>query len=556
MQPLARSLQDHDLGHLRIVAGLWGLDLPPGPAPQAARTLAAQMLDPAALREMLASLPAEARQLVEALAAGHGRLPMADLARRYGPLRELGAGRRDREKPWRSPASPLEVLWYRGLLARAFGDTPTGPCEFGFVPSDALALMSPAAQASPEILGAQALAPAAWQPAAVTAVDDATTLLAALRRRPSRDDPPSRAWRSAVEIHLHQPASAPLLLALLRQQGIVQLAPLRPIAAVVKPFLGLPRSAAIQGLLHTWVTSTTCNDLAQVPGLESGAESWPNDPLTSRGVVLGWLRALPHGGWWDMQAFVAAVRQRHPGFQRPGGDFDSWYLRDAASGAFLRGYEHWDAVEGAYLRYMIGGAVHALGAADVALDPASGRTQAFRLTEAFFAMGTKTTPPADDEPPGLCTLQPDGQLSVPRLANRAQRYLIARFCSWLDLTPDTYVYRVTPRSLEAAARQGLKASHVLTVLDAASSAPVPPALRRAVERALHSGAEAAVQRSLVLRVENPRLLEELRRHRSTARYLGDAMGPRAVAIRERDWEALCAAAARLGLLIEPPHSGS
>ncbi len=554
MQPLARSLQDHDLGHLRIVAELWGLDLPPGPAPQAARALAPQMLDPAALREMLASLPAEARQLLEALAAGHGRLPMADLARRYGPLRELGPGRRDREKPWRSPASPLEVLWYRGLLARAFGNTPTGPCEFGFIPSDILALMPHPAPASAEILGATVPAPAAWLPAVVTAVDDATTLLAALRRRPSREDPPSGAWLSAVDVHLHQPASAPLLLAVLRQQSIVQSAPMRPVAAEVKSFLELPRSAALHRLHHAWVTSTTCNDLAQVPGLESGAESWPNDPLVSRQVVLGRLRALPRGSWWDMEAFVAALREREPGFQRPGGDFDSWYLRDAAGGSFLRGFEHWDAVEGAYLRHLLCGPLHTLGAADIAFDPASGQPRAFRLTESFFAWWAEMPPSVEDEPPHTCTLQPDGQLSVPRLADRAQRYLIARFCSWQALTPDTYTYRLTPRSLESAARQGLKASHVLTVLEAATSSTVLPALGRAIERALHSDPEAVIQRSLVLRVENPRLLEELRRHRSTARFLGDPMGPRTVAVRERDWEALCAAAARLGLLIEPPHS--
>ena len=552
MQPLVRTLQDHDLGHLRILAELWGLDLPSGTPPQAARTLAAQMLDPAGLREMLASLPAEARQVFDALAAGHGRLPLADLIRRFGSLRELGAGRRDREKPWRSPASPLEVLWYRGLLARAFGDTPTGPCEFGFIPSDILALMPPAAAASPAILGAPTLAPAAWQPAVVTAVDDATTLLAALRRRPAREDPPSGAWLSAVDVHLHQPASAPLLLSLLRQQGIVQSAPLRPIAAETKSFLELLRPTALHRLFHAWVTSTTYNDLAQVPGLESVAGKWPNDPLASRQVVMDWLRALPRGSWWDVEAFVAAVREREPGFQRPGGDFDSWYLRDRARGAFLRGFEHWEAVEGAYLRHLIRGPLHALGAADIAVDTASARPFAFRLTESFYAMWTEAPPSPFDDGPGKGSLQPDGTLIVPRRTDRAQRYLIARFCSWLALTADTYAYRLTPRALESAARQGLKASHVLTVLEAATSSPVPPALGRAIERALHSGPEAAVQRSLVLRVENPRLLEELRRHRSTARYLGEAMGPHAVAVRERDWEALCAAAARLGLLVEPP----
>jgi hypothetical protein len=554
MQPLVRTLQDHDLGHLRILAELWGLDPSAGPPPQAARALAAQMLDPATLGEMVASLPAEARQVLEALAASHGRLPLADLTRRFGPLRELGAGRRDREKPWRSPVSPLEVLWYRGLLARAFADTPTGACEFGFVPADVLAQLTPTTPASSEILGAPASPPATWHAALLTSVDDATTLLAALRRRPARDDTPSSAWLSAAQVHLHQPASATLLLALLRQQGVVQSAPLRPIAAAAKSFLELPRCRALHGLVRTWAGCTTWNDLAHIPGVDSGAEGWPNDPQVSRQIVLTWLEALPRGAWWDVEAFVAAVRERHPGFQRPGGDFDSWYLRDTASGAFLRGFEHWDAIEGAYLRHLIGGPLHALGAADIFTDLNSGAPRAFRLTQGFNAVSSDASPSAPDEAANTCTLQqPDGHLSVPRLADRAQRYLIARFCSWLGLAPDTYAYRMTPRSLEAAARQGLKATHVLAVLEATTASTVPPALRRAIERAFLRGPEAAIQRSLVLRVENPRLLDELRRHRSTARFLGDPLGPHAVAIRGRgDWEALCAAAARLGLLIEPP----
>jgi hypothetical protein len=57
MQPLLRTLQDHDLGHLRILAEAWGFDPPAGPAPQAARMLAGAMLEPATLAEMIDSLP-------------------------------------------------------------------------------------------------------------------------------------------------------------------------------------------------------------------------------------------------------------------------------------------------------------------------------------------------------------------------------------------------------------------------------------------------------------------------------------------------------------------
>jgi len=78
MQPLVRTLQDHDLGHLRVVSELWGFDPPSGTAPLAARELAARMLEPAALSDMLASLPGNARQVLHALAAqGHPALVLS-----------------------------------------------------------------------------------------------------------------------------------------------------------------------------------------------------------------------------------------------------------------------------------------------------------------------------------------------------------------------------------------------------------------------------------------------------------------------------------------------
>jgi len=557
MQPLVRTLQDQDLGHLRVVSELWGFDPPSGTAPLAARELAARMLEPAALSDMLASLPGDALQVLHSLAAHRGRLPLADLRRRFGELRELGAGRRDRQKPWRAPVSPLEALWYRGLLGRAFGDTPSGPCEFGFIPSDLLTLIPSAPEPEPDLFGRPAEAPTHWHPAAATAVDEATTLLAALRRRPARDDPPSTAWCSAVEIHLHQPASAPLLITLLREQGVLQSGPLRPIAAATKTWLDLPRASAQRDLLRQWAASPTCNDLSMVPGLACGSDRWPNDPLASRQVVLAWLAALPRLAWWDLDAFVAAVRERQPGFQRPGGDFDSWYLRRRTpEGEFLRGFEHWEAVEGAYLRHLIAGPLFALGAADLALDEAGVRPVAFRLSRVFDSLHDEVPSETTGEASGACTLEPDGTVGVPRLTDRAQRYLIARFCRWQSLAPDVYWYRLTPRSLESAARQGLKAHHVASVLDAATSAPVPPALRRAIERALTRGPEAELHATLVLRIENARILEELQRNRTTSRYLGEALGTKAVAVRRRDWEALCGAAARLGLLIEPPHEST
>ncbi|MCX6069920.1 MAG: helicase-associated domain-containing protein [Chloroflexi bacterium] len=555
MQPLLRTLQDHDLGHLRIVAELWGLELLAGSSLEAARGLASAMLDPDALHEVVGGLPTEAGQALQALAASGGRMPLADLTRRFGPLREIGAGRRDREKVWRQPASPLEALWYRGLLARAFADSPTGPVEMGFIPTDMLSLLNPEPSADAP-LGRPAAEPATIIPADDSGPDDAVTLLAALRRRPSRDLEPSATWLQRVTRHLMCPDAADMLIALLRDLGLLQGPPLRLQARELQGFLALPRSEANRRLIRAWADSTTWNDLARVSGLDAAGKNWPNDPAASRQTIIRWMTDVPRATWWDLDAFAAQAREQHPGFQRPAGNFDSWYLRETSTGQFLRGFEHWDAIEGQLLRFVITGPLHWLGAIDLGYGPQAPQPTAFRTNAAFGQLVDGAPHVEAEEPRVAASLYPDGRVVVPRSTDRAHRYQIARWAHWDSRDAEGYGYRITPRALEAAGKQGLRSTQVLAILKAACDASAPDPLAQAIERAAARGTEARLQSMVVLRVTSPRLLDELRRRRATARYLGEALGRDAVTLRSDDWQALCDAAARLGLLIEPPDSGT
>jgi hypothetical protein len=97
MQSLERTLQDHDLGHLRILAELWGLDLPSGSSRQVVEVLKTAMLDPIQVNEIVESLTPPIRQLLDYMLNHNGRVPLSDLVHRFGTLREMGPGRRDRE---------------------------------------------------------------------------------------------------------------------------------------------------------------------------------------------------------------------------------------------------------------------------------------------------------------------------------------------------------------------------------------------------------------------------------------------------------------------------
>jgi hypothetical protein len=142
MPDLFDSLLKQDIGHLRIIAEFWGLELDSKSADAAREKLTVSLLAPKLLAELTDTLPPEADSAITYLVNVGGRIPWPTFTRKFGDIREAGAGKRDREKLHLKPASAAEILYYRGLLARAFFDTEKGPQEFAYIPDDLLSLLN------------------------------------------------------------------------------------------------------------------------------------------------------------------------------------------------------------------------------------------------------------------------------------------------------------------------------------------------------------------------------------------------------------------------------
>src|SRR6186997_2395535 len=123
MPTLSQSLPANDLGFIRIVASLWGVDLTSADPVASALELAEALYDAELVEEVVSTLPKDGRDALTALVQAGGRMPWGTFTRRFGEVREMGAGKRDREQPHLHPRSATEVLWYRALLAKAFFDT-------------------------------------------------------------------------------------------------------------------------------------------------------------------------------------------------------------------------------------------------------------------------------------------------------------------------------------------------------------------------------------------------------------------------------------------------
>lgn len=603
MPALAQTLPANDLGFLRIAASLWGIELnAPTPA-EAALELAEAMLDAELMEEVIATLPAPARQALQTLFDAGGRLPWAQFARRFGNIREMGPAKRDREQPHTRPNSAAETLYYRALLGKAFFDTPSGPQEFAFLPDDLMQALefigfepgeAPAPEAEPQpviqpsiqvpepeyadlaepeyadiegilsddepqavilptvsarkpltihppaaptpSIGERALGRAAtpaekahiW-PANDHILDDLTTLLAALR------------------LGIEPPALAiptPILIGLLAASRLLSENSLQPEA--VKTFLEAPRATALASLVEAWQSSETFDELRLLPGLAfEGA--WDNQPLVTREFLLNLLEPIPEGVWWSIPSFLRDIKQKYPDFQRPAGDYDTWFIKRLSDGQYLRGFAHWDEVDGALIRFFFQ-VLHWLGQLDLAAPDETAAPTAFRVTNSESRISNSET--------SKIVVLSNGLITIPRLAPRVIRYQIARFCTWdVSPNPEEYRYRVTPASLKRAAGQGLRVSHLLSLLAKQTAGQVPPMLVKALQRWEANGSEARVETLTVLKVSRPEILTELRASKA-ARFLGEIIGPTTIVVQRGAEAKVIAALAELGLLAEAETGGA
>jgi hypothetical protein len=312
-------------------------------------------------------------------------------------------------------------------------------------------------------------------------------------------------------------------------------------------FLELPRGKALGYLARAWQHSPAFNELRLLPGLAFEGE-WHNDPLHARYTILELLAHVPHNTWWSLPAFVMALKHKQPDFQRPAGDYDSWFIRDQLSGEYLRGFDHWDAVDGALVRFLICGPLHWLGILDLAAPAEGAGPAAFRFSRWGEALLSGAPPEGMEAEDDSLLLSSDARLRAPRLVPRAARYLVARFCSWESSSEEAYSYRLTAASLARAREQGLRVGHLLSLLRR-HALTVPPSLAKALDRWEENGSEARLERLLILRLRSPEMLQALRTSRA-ARYLGDPLGPTTIIVKPGAGEKVIAALAEMGYLGE------
>jgi hypothetical protein len=558
MRDLYRCLDEYTPELLRGLATAWGVELAKGEPREYVRQLAEAMLAPTALEAAIATLSAEARAAFSEIRAAGGVLPAHRLAVRYGQIRRLGPAGLGREQPWAQPAGPLEELYYRGLIYRAFGTVEGHHAETLLLPRQFAESLGPAAAGHAPALAPLA-APPAPQAAGSALMEDLLALLVAVRRQPLRlsagepaavpepgalglpsgrwlggDDAERRAlaWRLAWSLRLVRRVRDTVL-----------------VGVRTRDWLRLPDGRRQRSLYLAWREDARYEELRHLPTLLCEDTGWQSDPVGARRRLSGVLGRCPAETWFSLEAFIAELQRLQPDYLRPDGDYESWFIRDAASGEYLRGFGAWAAVEGTLARYLITGPLHWLGLVDLAAaaEPAA---CAFRLTARGASLldpAARGAPATRRVPAVVAEIADDFTVRLPVAETIYQRYQLERFAEWQGQDDETAVYRITADAVWLSQDAGIKIEQILGFLRRIGGEAASPVVLRTLQAWGGRFGRVFVRRRLVLQVADEATMQQLLHHAEIRPLLGEILGPTACLVEEAHVESLTSLLKGLGI---------
>lgn len=477
---------------------------------EALELLGGQITDPTsvlmAFQEVTDFHP-QAKPALDLLLSEGGAMREAQFSREFGSIRQMGPARLEREQPWHAPESVAELLYYYGLIGRGFKGAGQDAHTVVYIPQDVLPWLPKPATAEGE--SGLPVIPVPPPPAARMLLsedaflEDAGTLLGFLHTNglrlqengtPHPEDIGELSQRLQSANGFATPFVPPdasadiddtrlaLLLHLANRLGWLRRADderVRLTGNRVYAFLEQNRPEQRFSLWEAWRTSPDWNDLCRIPGLDCSAGDWRNDPRQTRDAALQLLGSLQAGAWYSQADAIGVIKETAPDFQRPTGDYDSWYIRDTTTQEFLRGFAHWDRVEGVLLRFLLNGCLYWLAAVDLA-EPSAGDDLLFSLSRWGARWLGQDSALPDELPRRPLTVDEEFQVRLPLGTSLMDRFRVERFAEWQASYPQ-YVYQISRRSLERAGQEGVGPDRILAFLQGRSR-QLPERVRSGLQR--------------------------------------------------------------------------
>jgi len=543
MTNLRQSLLKSEFSYLKAVAEKWEFPFDAPDARQGLDLLAETLFASNKLADLENILSQEEIEALVWLDDRNGRETWDHFTRQFGEIREVGAGRLDRERPDLAPISAVEGLWYRALIARGFFESESGLLEYAYIPEDirelALPILNPnrTKTASGTFLCRKAVPKETTerQLASTAILDHVCTILAGLRM----DQDPADHLPGVTDPERSFYLKVLVLADLLDDK-------LSTLPENLRRYYELTEPEELLKLWNSWLVSETHHDLNLVEGIQIEGEP-ELDPIPIRQRLISPLQDLDPQVWWSMESFVSQIKERDPDFLRSAGEYQAMFIKDTKSGEFLSGYSSWETIEGELIRYILTGPLHWLGLLDLAGPAADAPRLAFRVGKLFQDFIRGNIPSFPPPKPDPIQIRSKGEIRVTVDVAHKIRYQIARFCEWGLYKAEAYYYFITPASLTRAEKQGLKVAHLLSLLKNHTEA-IPPNIIAALERWRKQGIQASISQKTVMRLGSPAVLKALKKS-PAERYILEQLGPTIVIIKEGSEEKIAQALVELGFFV-------
>jgi hypothetical protein len=311
-------------------------------------------------------------------------------------------------------------------------------------------------------------------------------------------------------------------------------------------------------LLAAWRDDKRWDELRLIPSVICEETGWRNDPVVPRQGLLAILAELPRpaanaGGsseWLSLQAFEGALREHAPDYLRPDGDFESWLIRDADTGEYLRGIESWERVEGALARHLITRSLRWLGLVELGLEGDKPIACAFRLSELGWRMlhsGGSILSEQENEPSRrVATVTEDGLVAMPLEETLYDRYQLERFAEWQSQSGEAR-YQITDETIWQSQNAGIKVDQIIAFLRRVTDDAIPPAVMRQLFACRARFGRAVVLRTALLQTADEETMALIMANPQVRDLLGESLSPTVCLVHERSVDELVERLKELGV---------
>lgn len=535
LRDLYRCLDDYPMVMLQALARIWQVDPRSADSRELIERLIIAMQTPTLASSVVQALSPLAHQALLVLERTPEGIPSHRLVVTYGQIRKLGPARIEREEPWHNPQSPLEEIYYCGMVYRAYGTIGSYYGEVLWIPQELANTLASLAIAQPSDASEAIQAPLAIASDENAICEDIVAILVKLKKNKLARDRRRTRQRTLPwdELSLQarmQGALQSERLALL-QELVWRLQLIAETDGSLKPsarahnWMRQSSERRLAALFIAWRDNPQWNELLHLASVRIETHT-PIGFIEARRALCIELAAYPPGVWTRIDSFISAIKNTHPDFLRPDGDYDAWTVHDAHSNQQLVGFSTWESVEGALARHIVLMPLYWLGIVNLGTSEGSEPVDLFEVTQQGWAIINHR---ANEQAvlvsaPLPANIGDDFIVTLPVQGTLYERYQLERLAEWLS-QDELARYKITEESIWESISAGISIEQILRFLERISDGKVSPGVIRTLHAWGGRFGRVTLQAAVILQVADAELMAQLLEEPTVRRLLGAEVSP-------------------------------